>query len=285
MNKKQIIGIILAVVSVVGFCGMTKIEDKTALIIGSALLLIAGAVVFYLGLKEKSADNSSVNQPVQSTNGLTSCTRDSTTLRSPAVDRQTKAVDGTRDVDMLPLCQGDLIKVYQYKEKLCIIRGTDPLPHVIDAVNKGNRQIIFEFEPDNEFDSNAVKVMLEGEKIGYVYRGTTQDMIHDFFEGGFEVAAHINTFSPDNITYKVAFYKPKERCRINTVSYHNKSFSENHYEGEMLEIEYDRFDERYKIVGTDKEYLLPKSAEKFASEYFAVPVEVGENCESLVFYK
>lgn len=210
---------------------------------------------------------------------------------APAVAREepkkeTKSVDGSKPVDMLPDCQGDLIKVYQYTEDVCVIRGQgDPLPYVQEAVNRGERQIIFEFEPENKFDSKAIIIKLDGRKIGYVYSGQTQDMMHDFFHNGYDVAAHINTFTVGKITYKIAFYKPKSKCRTFTVSLKNKGFINNTYPGEMLTVRYDDFDERFKLDCGDYECSLPVSAEQYANKYFDVPVEVGEDGESLVFYK
>ena len=203
------------------------------------------------------------------------------------VDRpRSTQVDGSKPVDLLPLNQGDLMKVYQYNENLCVIRGEgSPLRYIQSKVDAGQRQVEFEFEPDNEYDSQAVAVTLDGIRIGYVYRGQTQDMIHNYYERGFEVAAHINTFTNEKITCNIGFYKPKSKCHANRVSYRSSKFFENNYGGEILEVVYDAFDECYYIRDCGEEYKLPKAAERYASEYYSVPVEVGEDCESLIFYK
>ena len=270
-NKKTMIGIILLAVGVIGAFGIPASKDKTALIVGVIGLVIAGAVLLFLGIKQSKA---AVKQPPVFSTPATGT--------SPAV----LPVDGSKSVEMLPAFQGDLIKVYQYTEQLCVIRDEPSLLSYIQSkVNEGLRQIEFEFEPENSFDDRAIIIKLDGKKIGYVYRGQTQDMINDFYYSKYEIAGHINTFAEEKITYKIAFYKPKTKCRIHTVSFKNKKFSENTYEGEMLTVEYDGFDDCFKINALGEEYILPKKAEEYANKHFDIPVEVGENCESLIFYK
>ena len=62
-------------------------------------------------------------------------------------------------------------------------------------------------------------------------------------------------------------------------------YSGQYPDEEYPEDEYDEYDEGFKIVSADKVFSLPESAKQYASKYFDVPVEVGENCESLIFYK
>lgn len=195
-------------------------------------------------------------------------------------------VDGTRPVDLLPVSQGDYMKVYQYKETLCVVQEQgSPIRYIQGKVDAGRRQIEFEFEPDNEYDSQAIAVKLDGIRIGYVYRGQTQDMIHDFYDRGFEVAAHINTFTKDEITYYIGFYKPKDRCRTKKIPYKRASLAELHCEGDILEVEYDSLDDCFKIIDFDKEFKLPSSVEDYASKWHSVPAELGEDSASLIFYK
>lgn len=269
-SKKPLIGAILIGVGIIGAFGIPSSESKAALIFGVIALITAGVILLLIGIKQ----NKRINEEATSKSPV------------PTSSPVSADVDGSKSVDMLPSHQNDMIKVYQYTEKLCVISGEkDPLPYIQDKANKGIRQIEFEFEPDNQFDSLAVAIKLDGVKIGYVFRGQTQDMIHDFYHGGHEIAGHINTFAPGDITYKIAFYKPKAKCRINEVSCKSKRFVENTYAGEMLDVEYEKFEDHFITHIDGEEFVLPKKVAEYANKYFDVPAEVGENCESLIFYK
>lgn len=283
-SKKPIVGGILLGVGVLGIFGIGASVNKVFLIIGILGLIAAGVILLIIGIRQNKSLTSTLTVDDNYRSPSQNFTQPSTT--SYTEKRSMKNIDSYKSVEMLPAFQGDLMKVYQYTEQLCVIRDEpSPLAYIQDKVNENSRQIEFEFEPENKFDDRAIIIKLDGKKIGYVYRGQTQDMIHDFYYSKYEVAGHINTFSEAGITYKIAFYKPKSKCRVNTVSFRNKKFIENTYEGEMLTVEYDDFEDCFKIYDSGEEYKLPKKAEEFASKYFEVPVEVGEDCESLIFYR
>lgn len=280
MNKKMIIGVTLAAVGVIGLFGISSSEQKTELIAGSAALICAGAAVFLIGLNKGrfKAPPSADSDPATGSELLTAYEHFDIS----------EDVDGSSEVDYLPLHQGEYFRIYKYRETLCVIKDQeDPLPYIRSVITKdyNSRQILFEFEPENEYDDQAVAVTLGGKKIGYVYRGQTQDMIHSYYERSFEVSAHINTFTDEKITYNIGFYKPKEKCRINKLPFKRAGLIESHLEGDILEVGYDAFDECFKVYDSDHEYKLPASVEKYANKYYSVPAELGENCESLIFYK
>ena len=284
-SKKPIVGGILLGVGVLCVFGIGASDNKVSLIIGIVGLIVAGTILLIIGIRQNKSLSSTVTENVNYRSPSQNLKQPSTTSYTEKCSNM-KNIDGSKSVEMLPAFQGDMIKVYQYTEQLCTIRDEpSPLSYIQNKVNEGLRQVEFEFEPENKFDDRAIIIKLDGKKIGYVYRGQTQDMIHDFYYSEYEVAGHINTFSEANITYKIAFYKPKSKCRANTVSFRNKKFIENTYEGEMLTVEYDDFEDCFKIYDSGEEYKLPKKTEEFASKYFEVPVEVGEGCENLIFYK
>lgn len=275
-DKKFIIGIILLAIGVIGLFGIPSSDNKTSLIIGCLIILAIGGVLLYLGITTKK----NITQNTQESNSQTN------TISKTAPTHQFNNVDGSQPVNLLPLVQNDLIKIYEYTKPLCVIKEDEnPLPYIREKVNAGERQISFTFEPDNPHDPDAIAVNLDDKKIGYVYRSQTQDMIHDYYKKGFEICAHICTFTDEEITYKIGFYKPKEKCCQHTISFKNKKFTENAIEGDIYSVYYDDVDERYMISICGEEVTLPKSAEQYAKVEYEVPVEVGENCESLIFYK
>ena len=61
-------------------------------------------------------------------------------------------------------------------------------------------------EPENKYDSNAIAVFANGEKIGHVPKNRLQDMIHDFIKRGDILTARISSINEDSIKMAVDFY-------------------------------------------------------------------------------
>lgn len=70
-------------------------------------------------------------------------------------------------------------------------------------------EVKFVPEPDNNYDSNAIKIMANNEFIGYVYRGKKQDMIHDWMKNDEPIFGAIQEVDKLNkkIKYYIAFYR------------------------------------------------------------------------------
>ena len=79
-----------------------------------------------------------------------------------------------------------------------------------DLSGKGGTPITFVQEPDNKYDDKAVAIYLESKKIGYVYRGRTQDMCNDWFKRDMLFIGHLAKINvaENTATYKIGFYRP-----------------------------------------------------------------------------
>jgi hypothetical protein len=73
----------------------------------------------------------------------------------------------------------------------------------------GGKSITFQQEPENEHDKNAVAVYLNDVKVGYLYRGRTQDMVNDWIRRGMPFWGHVNKIDAANnkATIKIGFYR------------------------------------------------------------------------------
>lgn len=272
-NKKPIVGAIIIGVGFVGLLGVFQSEDKLALVFGSFVIMAAGVVVLLFGLRANKVVSVPEVQPPQ----------DEETPKS-----EPREVDGNRRVDLTVLTVGNCVKIYQYTHELCAIGGEpNPYDYVKQQVNSGNRQLYFSFEPDNEFDSEAIAIVLGGKKIGYVHKGTNQKMIHDYHNKGFQFGANISTLSPDRITYIIVFYKPKSKCRRYEFPIKNKAFAESCSAGDILSVEYDFVKDCFMLKDFAGEEIckLPKRAEEYANKDYEIPAEVGEDGESIIIYK
>lgn len=66
-------------------------------------------------------------------------------------------------------------------------------------------------EPTNEHDDKAVAVILDGSRIGYLYRGKRQDMANDFIDNNWPIISHIDSIDDEEskIGVFLGFYKNK----------------------------------------------------------------------------
>lgn len=102
--------------------------------------------------------------------------------------------------------EGDNYLKYEYERDLCLSSGVD----AADLSGKGGTPITFVQEPDNKYDDKAVAIYWEAKKIGYVYRGRTQDMCNDWFKRDMLFIGHLAKINvaENTATYKIGFYRP-----------------------------------------------------------------------------
>lgn len=130
-------------------------------------------------------------------------------------EQKEKNLECTRDYDLLPKISENFYLKYCYERDVCLIEAS-----AADISGFGGKQISFVQEPNNPHDPKAVAIILNDKKIGYIYRGQTQDMLNDWIKKGYPVCGHINKINcfDNKVTYKVGFYYPIDKCE-------NKVFS------------------------------------------------------------
>jgi hypothetical protein len=78
---------------------------------------------------------------------------------------------------------------YHYEDvNVCVWDGIIP-----KGTEVGNR-IVFIQEKDNDYDPNAILLLLvpQKRKLGYLYRGKLQDMVNDYLNRGDKVTARVS---------------------------------------------------------------------------------------------
>lgn len=196
---------------------------------------------------------------------------------APAPTAEKKSVpDGEMNYNLFQDVMDDAALCYEYEESLCLIDGAfDYIP------GNGGKTLIFKQEPENPHDEKAVAVYLNSTKIGYIYRGTIQDMFNDYTKRGWIVFGYLNKYSVNNnkATYKIGFYKPLDilKSKRFSLSKIKKKIDEdttrevNLYkcdEGDAVTIEYEDIDDCFVVFNDFHEEIgeLPKSAENFINE-------------------
>lgn len=261
-NKKTV-GLVLLIIGIIGFFGAfgdNGFSADTAL--GSIFFIAIGIALFIYKKKPKNTTTTTATQP-------------------PAPHQEPKKEvipDGTKNYDLFHDFLDGQFLCYEYEENVCIIDDA------FDAiVGNGGKQITFEFEPENEYDSKAIALYVEGKKIGYVYQGQTQDMIHSYHKQNRQICAYLNKYSIDDktATYKIGFYKPMDYFESKQFSLVKTTKKIDEYsnradnlalcnEGDVLTIECDGIvDETYVVYTDTYDEIgeLPKSANTFIDEY------------------
>lgn len=175
----------------------------------------------------------------------------------------------------------------------------------------------FIFEPTNEYDSNAIKIMQDGNYLGYVYKGRLQQMIHDFNKRNEPYFALIDSIEP-KITYTIAFYKDVTTLDSITTKLIKTNKADSLYEdedkdliqyryehientsiGECLILEYDYMEETYVVSNSYAEELgeinkrMSEKIHNLENDNYIYPylhnVDENENgkmqCSIIIYYR
>lgn len=207
-NVKKILLIYFGATSIIcGFAGMSSS-------IAMGLIFIAiGALLLFLAFKKPKAKEQ--NQPTAS---AVSQPTPTVTPSAPAVTINPLYSDD-KDRNLFKAVVDGHLLAYSYERDFCLIKDGTEAEKLKKLSGNGGKEIEFRKEPENEFDPNAVAIYFNNEKIGYVHKGQTQDMINDWLNKDKKpVSGYINRIllSEGKATYKVGFYKPIENFESKT---------------------------------------------------------------------
>lgn len=149
-------------------------------------------------------------------------------------------------------------------------------------------QIDFLPEPTNPHDSKAIQIWSDNQWLGFVHRGTLQDMLHDFLKQGNPVFAMVDAVLPDEkrVTYALGFYRePRPKYRgealgIGRLTASASAAAQDYIslceEGDEVSVDYDSDKDRYEVFSMDYIGSLPKKLEEYAESATFVIDEIGE---------
>lgn len=153
--------------------------------------------------------------------------------------------------DFLPVIDNEYVLSYSYTKVRCAFPDLSNI-ELWDFVT-------FIPEPDNPYDSGAIKIQNNDSKIGYVYRGKLQKMISDYAEKDYPVVGYIDSVDAQQFTFSIAFYKPISSFKTLTSAL-TKTTKKDCFdmsrqdnlssvsEGDLLEISYDYDSETYLVT-------------------------------------
>lgn len=196
-SKKFIIGIVLAVVGVIGLMGLFNSDDRVPLLIGSLILIAVGAVMIFLDYnkkteqKEEQKNDTNTISPSQ-TLIIPSDTipekpkvafTDTKTTSSPTTNlpNSRNFVQNTNS-DTQRIERSNVhstkttssVKVSVSKSSYTKLSGVtkknedgDSIQKILSALDDGE-ELEFVREYDNPYDGNAIKVYCNEQHIGYI---------------------------------------------------------------------------------------------------------------------
>lgn len=160
-----------------------------------------------------------------------------------------------------PEAVGEYRMKYHYRGEKIAMPNIENCMEVVESTTR----LSFESEPNNEHDSKAIKIVADGMFLGYVHRGRTQDMIHDFNRRNEPVYAILETVSEETgeAYMFIAFYRnPFEQyasCDKLTTKLIKTSKKISEWEnrqdnylgverGDTLDLDYDYDTETYTVL-------------------------------------
>lgn len=269
-SKKMIIGLVLLAMGVIGIFSLFG-EFSSELLLGSIVSVAIGSLLIWI---DKNAKNTTDEPPLVTQTPINN-------EPAPTEPKKAEIPDGEKDYNLLPHYTEGKFLCYEYEQKICFIKDDTIDEKFGHVIGNGGKQLLFEFEPENEYDSFAVAIYLDGKKLGYVYQGQTQDMIHSYHRKGWEICAHLNKYSKEEKTasYKIGFYKPKECLESKQFTLVKTTKRIDEYsnradnlcacdEGELLFIEKEFLEDNYIVTTDTYDEIgeLPKSATNFIDE-------------------
>lgn len=103
---------------------------------------------------------------------------------------------------------------WQYKENI-------PYAQNLDKVQLNDYDIELVPEPDNQYDANAVALYKGNYKLGYFYKGQTQEMILSYLDNkNYQIKTVVCLLDPENnkLAVKIAFYHKLDACQLDTLT-------------------------------------------------------------------
>jgi len=177
MKGKRIAGIICAAVGCAGLIGLAK-SYSTALLIGSAGLLIVGAVLIILSIVQK---------------------KKAPEVKQPAQKKPEKPKAETARPRLGNIYQDDFVLRYRYDDRL-----SDP--DILSARGHAGARVSFD----------GASVMLDGHEIGLLPNDKHIQMVEDYTRRGDLILAFIRKVSDEGIFIDLGFFKNKKDLNAET---------------------------------------------------------------------
>lgn len=207
-------GIILVLIGWLKGAFAQDSAGATLLVIG--ILLIVGNWIIPLILKNVIDKHPKSNIPQETTQEIAEETDTVPIEETKPTCRQEKKKPAASFLAHLTDDKGNgWILQYQYERDLCLYGC-----NFEDLIDQEGEEITFRQEPENTYDPCAVAVYLDDTKIGYIFKGRTQEMTNDWLKRDLVVGGLINSIDEESkeVTYQIAYYVPDSAAQSKVFS-------------------------------------------------------------------
>lgn len=113
-----------------------------------------------------------------------------------------------------PKIDGGYLRRWEYKENIALSQN-------LDKLQLNDCDITLVPEPDNQYDANAVALYKGGYKLGYLYKGKTQEMVLSYLNHkNYRIKTVVYLLDNDNnkLAVKIGFYRSLDSLRLDELT-------------------------------------------------------------------
>lgn len=226
------------------FAKITQYADFCSLLCIGCLIFAIIFTVYYSQYKK-----SNTNQVSQ---------QNITTHESTSSNTYTQTAQPVKKIESnvtFPKIEDGYYLRWQYKENVALSQN-------LDKVQLNDCDIELVPEPDNQYDANAVALYKGEHKLGYLYKGKTQEMVLYYLDDiNYRIKTAVCLLDTENnkLAIKVAFYHKLDAIQLDTLTFSltkiskKAEFGSSRYEnlsfmnvGDYVEI-FDNYDGGYTV--------------------------------------
>ena len=199
-----------------GFASMDT-KEGFGFIVFCLLFIAAGAFLLFLAFKKPKNKEENQQTNILVTPNKQTPAPTTNFVPKDITENKTTAIS-------FPRIDGFYLE-YSYTKDFCIIDEGDNISRTLKKLSDNiGKELTVVQEPENEFDHRAVALHIDNERIGYIYRGKTQDMANDWIRCDRPIKAYVNEviLSECKATYKIGFYKSLDGSDGYTISFKPK---------------------------------------------------------------
>ena len=204
-NNHKLLLIIGLYVATFLFAEISQYAEFFSLLCVGCLIFAIIFTVYYSQYKKSKAIQEPQKQNPVETKSISSNTGNQTA-------QPVKKIES--DVTFLKIDDGYYLR-WQYKENVALSQN-------LDKVRLNDCDIDLVPEPDNQYDANAVALYKGEHKLGYLYKGKTQEMVLYYLDDiNYRIKTAVCLLDTENnkLAVKVAFYHKLDAIQLDTLTF------------------------------------------------------------------
>lgn len=204
-DKHKLLLIIGLYIATFLFAKISQYAEFFSLLCVGCLIFAIIFTVYYSQYKKSNTNQVSQQQNITTHENISISTCNQTANAVKKIDS---------DIAFLKIDDGYYLR-WQYKENI-------PYAQNLDKVQLNDCDIEFIPEPDNQYDANAVALYKGEHKLGYLYKGKTQEMVLYYLDDiNYRIKTAVCLLDQENnkLAVKVAFYHNLDAIQLDSLTF------------------------------------------------------------------